>query len=115
MLYEVITGNLCPDGAVVKQSAVAESMMRRTGTARVFDGEDEAGKAILAGEIKPGDVVIIRYEGPQGGVITSYSIHYTKLYELEKSRRQRHRAPGTGHLPVACGVLWALKRNSFGM
>ncbi len=63
----ILRGNICPDGAVVKQSAVAESMMRRTGTARVFDGEDAAGKAILAGEIKPGDVVIIRYEGPQGG------------------------------------------------
>jgi dihydroxy-acid dehydratase len=63
----ILRGNLAPDGAVVKQSAVAPSMMVRTGTARVYDSEDDAIKAILAGGIKAGDVVIIRYEGPQGG------------------------------------------------
>jgi dihydroxy-acid dehydratase len=63
----ILRGNLAPDGAVVKQSAVAPSMMRHTGPARVFDGEEAANAAILGGQIKPGDVVVIRYEGPQGG------------------------------------------------
>lgn len=63
----VLYGRLAPDGAVVKQSAVAESMMRHTGPARVYDGEEEATQAILAGQIKPGDVVVVRYEGPKGG------------------------------------------------
>jgi dihydroxy-acid dehydratase len=63
----VLRGNLAPDGAVVKQSAVAPEMMRRTGRARVFDAEEEAMQAILGGEIVKGDVVVIRYEGPRGG------------------------------------------------
>jgi dihydroxy-acid dehydratase len=63
----VLYGNLAPDGAVVKQSAVAESMMRHTGPARVFDSEEAATEAILAKAIKPGDVVVVRYEGPKGG------------------------------------------------
>jgi dihydroxy-acid dehydratase len=63
----ILRGNLAPDGAVVKQSAVAEEMLRHKGPARVFDSEEEATAAILAGRIKPGDVVVIRYEGPKGG------------------------------------------------
>jgi dihydroxy-acid dehydratase len=63
----IIFGNLCPGGAVVKQSAVAPEMLRHTGPARVFDGEADAISAIYAGEIKEGDVVVIRYEGPAGG------------------------------------------------
>ncbi len=63
----VLRGSLAPDGAVVKQSAVAPEMMRRTGPARVFDSEALASEAILGGAIRPGDVVIIRYEGPRGG------------------------------------------------
>ncbi len=63
----VIYGNLAPDGAVVKQSAVAPEMKKREGKARVFDLEEDAQKAILDGKIKPGDVVVIRYEGPKGG------------------------------------------------
>ncbi|HHV79972.1 MAG TPA: dihydroxy-acid dehydratase [Firmicutes bacterium] len=63
----VLRGNLAPDGAVVKQSAVAPSMMRHEGPARVFDSEDEAFRAITGGQIRPGDVVLIRYEGPKGG------------------------------------------------
>lgn len=55
------------DGAVVKQSAVAPEMMQRTGTARVFEGEEGAVEAILGGRIKAGDVVVIRNEGPVGG------------------------------------------------
>ncbi len=63
----VLTGNLAPLGAVVKQSAVAPEMMKRTAKARPFDSEEAAVAAILAGEIKPGDAVVIRYEGPKGG------------------------------------------------
>lgn len=60
-------GNLAPDGCVVKQSAVAPSMLRHEGPARVFDGEDAAFDAIMGGKIRAGDVVVIRYEGPRGG------------------------------------------------
>jgi dihydroxy-acid dehydratase len=63
----VLKGNLAPRGAVVKQSAVDAKMLRHTGPARVFDSEDEANKVIMAGKIKKGDVIIIRYEGPKGG------------------------------------------------
>lgn len=60
-------GSLSPDGAVVKQGAVAKEMMQHKGPAKVFDSEEEAVKAILGGSIKSGDVVVIRYEGPKGG------------------------------------------------
>ena len=63
----VLKGNLAPDGCVVKQSAVAPEMMVHEGPARVFDSEDEAIAAIYARKINPGDVVVIRYEGPKGG------------------------------------------------
>ncbi len=63
----VLKGNLAPDGAVVKQSAVAPEMMRRTCTAKVYNSEEEAYQAILTGQIVKGDAVVIRYEGPQGG------------------------------------------------
>jgi dihydroxy-acid dehydratase len=63
----VLKGNLAKDGCVVKQSAVAPEMMVHEGPARVFDSEDEAIAAIYAKKIVPGDVVVIRYEGPKGG------------------------------------------------
>ncbi len=63
----ILYGNLAPEGAVVKTSAVLPEMMRHKGPARVFDSEEEAYEAILSGKIKPGDVVVIRYEGPKGG------------------------------------------------
>ncbi len=63
----ILKGNLAPYGSVVKQSAVAPEMMVRTGTAKVFDSEEEATAAILGGKIEKGDVVVIRYEGPKGG------------------------------------------------
>ena len=63
----VLFGNLCEDGAVVKQSAVAPEMLTHTGPARVFNGEEAAVAAIYAGQIRAGDVVVIRYEGPAGG------------------------------------------------
>lgn len=63
----VLKGNLAPDGSVVKRSAVAEEMMVHEGPARVFESEEDAIKAIKSGKIVPGDVVVIRYEGPKGG------------------------------------------------
>ncbi|MDD5019943.1 MAG: dihydroxy-acid dehydratase [Candidatus Omnitrophica bacterium] len=63
----ILHGNLAPRGAVVKQSAVSEVMSVFTGKAKVFEREEDAQKAILSGEIKPGMVVVIRYEGPRGG------------------------------------------------
>lgn len=63
----VLKGNLAPDGAVVKRSAVAPEMLVHKGPARVFDAEDEAIQAIYNGKIQKGDVIIIRYEGPKGG------------------------------------------------
>ena len=63
----VLKGNLAPDGAVVKQTAVSQKMMKFSGKAKVFDSEDEAQKAILGGKVKKNDVVVIRYEGPKGG------------------------------------------------
>ena len=63
----VLKGNLAKDGCVVKQSAVAPAMMKHEGPARVFNSEEEAIAAIYAKKINPGDVVVIRYEGPKGG------------------------------------------------
>ena len=63
----VLKGNLAPDGSVVKRSAVAPEMMQHTGKARVFDCEEDALNAIYSGKINPGEVVVIRYEGPKGG------------------------------------------------
>ncbi|MBN2374133.1 dihydroxy-acid dehydratase [bacterium] len=63
----VLKGNLAPDGSIVKQSAVKPEVMVFKGKARCFDSEEKAMKAIMDGRIKPGDVVVIRYEGPKGG------------------------------------------------
>ena len=63
----ILRGSLAPDGSVVKQGAVKPEMMKFTGTAKVFEGEESAMKAILNDEVKPGNVVVIRYEGPKGG------------------------------------------------
>jgi len=63
----ILKGNLAPDTAVVKRSAVAPEMLKHEGPARVFDSEEDAIAAIRGGKIKSGDVVVIRYEGPKGG------------------------------------------------
>jgi dihydroxy-acid dehydratase len=63
----VLKGNLAPQGAIVKQAAVAEEMLRHSGPARIFDSEEGAFKAITTGRIRKGDVVVVRYEGPKGG------------------------------------------------
>jgi dihydroxy-acid dehydratase len=63
----VLYGNLAPNGGVVKQTAVSAKAMKIKGPAKVFDSEDTAMKAIMARKVKPGDVVVVRYEGPKGG------------------------------------------------
>ncbi|MDI3548868.1 MAG: dihydroxy-acid dehydratase [Halanaerobiales bacterium] len=63
----ILKGNLAPNGSVVKQSAVAPEMYKHSGPARVYNSEEEAIDAIMNGKINPGDVVVIRYEGPRGG------------------------------------------------
>lgn len=63
----VLYGNIAPDGCVVKRAAVAEEMMKHRGPAKVYNSEEEAYSAIMAGKIQKGDVVVIRYEGPRGG------------------------------------------------
>ncbi|MFC1668087.1 dihydroxy-acid dehydratase [Chlamydiota bacterium] len=63
----ILRGNLAPDGAVVKQTAVKKSMLTHSGPARVFNSEEDAVCAMFENKIKPGDVIVIRYEGPKGG------------------------------------------------
>ena len=63
----VLTGNLAPDGAIVKQAAVADEMLKHSGPARIFNSEEEAFQAIMDAKIKKGEVIVIRYEGPRGG------------------------------------------------
>jgi len=63
----VLKGSFAPEGAVVKQGAVSDAMKQFTGTARVFDGEDAAMNYLKAGKVVPGDILIVRYEGPKGG------------------------------------------------
>lgn len=64
---KILFGNIAPEGAVVKKSAVLEEMMYTKGPAKVFDSEEASVEAILNGDIKPGDIIVIRYEGPKGG------------------------------------------------
>ena len=63
----VLKGNLAPDGSVVKRSAVCDEMLVHEGPARIFESDEEATDAIKSGKINPGDVIVIRYEGPKGG------------------------------------------------
>lgn len=63
----ILFGNLAPEGAVVKTAAVVPSMLKHRGPAVIFESQEEANKRILGAEVKPGDVVVIRYEGPEGG------------------------------------------------
>lgn len=63
----ILSGNLAPDGAVVKQSGVSQQMMTFEGRARCFDSEEQAMAALMGGQVTAGDVVVIRYEGPKGG------------------------------------------------
>jgi dihydroxy-acid dehydratase len=63
----ILRGTLAPEGCVIKQSAVAESMLKHTGPAKIYDSEEKSMEGIMKGDVLPGDVVVIRYEGPKGG------------------------------------------------
>lgn len=63
----ILFGNLAPDGAVIKSAGVSAAMRKHSGPARIYDSQEEALTGILAGEVQPGEVVVIRYEGPSGG------------------------------------------------
>lgn len=63
----ILKGNLAPEGSVIKQTAVSEKMQKHTGPAKVYNSQEDSIAAMLNGEIKEGDVVVIRYEGPKGG------------------------------------------------
>jgi len=63
----ILRGNLAPNGSVVKSAGVAKAMLRHTGPAVIFESQEEACEGILAGKVKEGDIVVIRYEGPKGG------------------------------------------------
>ena len=63
----ILKGNLAPDGAIIKIAAVNDDMKRFRGTAKVFDGEEQAFEVVVAGKISKGDIVVVRYEGPKGG------------------------------------------------
>ena len=84
----VLFGNLAPEGAVVKRAAVAPEMLVHQGPARVFDSEEEAMPAIMGGSIRPGEVIVIRYEGPKGGPGMQemlYPTSYIKAKHLGKA------------------------------
>lgn len=83
----VLKGNLAPDSSVVKRSAVAEEMMHHKGAARVFDCEEDALSAIYDGKINPGEVVVIRYEGPKGGPGMREMLNPTSSYYGQRSRQ----------------------------
>jgi dihydroxy-acid dehydratase len=78
----VLKGSLAPRGAVIKQVAVSESLWKFQGPARVFDCEEDATQELLTGGIKPGDVIIIRYEGPRGGPGMREMAHFRVMLEL---------------------------------
>ncbi|MGD2023292.1 MAG: dihydroxy-acid dehydratase [Desulfobacterales bacterium] len=63
----ILTGNLAPEGAIVKQAAVSEEMLTHTGPARIFNSEEDVFEAIMSAKIKKGEVIVVRYEGPKGG------------------------------------------------
>ena len=75
----ILKGNLAPKGAVVKSAGVAPNMLKHTGPAVIFNSQEEAGEGILAGKVKAGDVVVIRYEGPKGGPGMQETVSYTHL------------------------------------
>lgn len=97
----ILKGNLAPEGAVVKQSAVTDKMLVHTGPARVFNSEEEARDAIYNGVIQPGDVVIVRYEGPKGGPGMREMISATEAL-VEKGLDSRCALVTDGRFSGAC-------------
>ncbi|MDP8970963.1 MAG: dihydroxy-acid dehydratase [Actinomycetota bacterium] len=80
----VLHGNLAPDGCVVKTAGVAPSLLRFSGPARVFDSQEATGAAILGNEIAPGEVIIVRYEGPRGGPGMQEMLHPTSFLKAKR-------------------------------
>jgi dihydroxy-acid dehydratase len=116
----VLKGNIAPEGSVVKYSAVAPEMQTHEGPARVFDREEEAHKSILEGKIRPGSVVVLRYEGPRGSgmpeilgtteaLITNPDLHDTAIV-TDGRFSGATRGPCIGHVSpeAACGGPIAL-------
>ena len=105
----ILRGNLAPDGAVVKQSAVVPGMRRHVGPARCFEKEECATAAILGGEINPGDVIVIRNEGPQSGpgmremltattALVSMGLHESTALVTDGRFSGATRGPCVGHV-----------------
>jgi dihydroxy-acid dehydratase len=80
----VLKGNLAEEGCIVKTAGVAASMLRFSGPARVFESQEATGQAILANEIHPGDVIVVRYEGPRGGPGMQEMLHPTTFLKAKK-------------------------------
>jgi dihydroxy-acid dehydratase len=105
----ILRGNLAPEGAVVKQAAVASEMMVHSGPAKVFDIEEDAVLAIKDGRIKPGDVLVVRYEGPKGGpgmremltattAVTDAGLEKTTALITDGRFSGATRGPAVGHI-----------------
>jgi dihydroxy-acid dehydratase len=111
---KILSGSLAPDGAVVKSAAVPKEMWKHKGPARVFDGEGQAMKAILGREIKEGDVIVIRYEGPRGApgmpemlspTSALMGLGYTKVVLITDGRFSGGtRGPCIGHVAPEAAV-----------
>src|SRR5262249_56293807 len=95
----VLYGNLAPEGAIVRTAGVPEELLRFSGPAIVFESQEAAVAGILGGQVKPGDVVIIRYEGPRGGPRRQEMLVPTSLLQGQGPGRARAPVP---HRPV-CG------------
>jgi len=119
----ILKGNIAPDGCVVKQSAVSEKALKFTGKALVYNSEEEAMKAILAGKARPGHVVVVRYEGPKGGpgmremlsptsAIAGMGLSESVALITDGRFSGGTRGPCIGHISpeaAACGPIAALK------
>jgi dihydroxy-acid dehydratase len=99
----ILRGNLAPNGSVVKSAGVAKAMLRHTGPAVIFESQEEACEGILAGKVKEGDIVVIRYEGPKGGPgmqemlsPTSYIMGDYRRAVQRRHARRLHRARQSG-------------------
>ncbi len=111
---KILSGSLAPDGSVVKCAAVPQAMWKHNGPARVFDSEQMAMKAILAREIREGDVIIIRYEGPRGApgmpemlspTSALMGLGYTKVVLITDGRFSGGtRGPCIGHVAPEAAV-----------
>ena len=105
-----LKGNLAPDGSVVKRSAVCDEMLVHEGPARIFESDEEATEAIKSGKINPGDVIVIRYEGPKGGPGTGDECHCHES-AWDAAKRYIHPFAAGDRLPVSGSVLAHSGRN----